>query len=443
MKLKEMIFKCFERLSVCYIEGGEADAGAVSSGPDGQSVSTESGSDSVTTLDAPAEPAAPTPYMGSKAVNPDALPLREFDRTGMSEEDIDKMLEVSEGSLFLSPEELAAKNKEPKAPEAEEPEAKETKAPQATDDPDVAAFVEKTGVTKEEFAKLPAKIQERLVDSFVATNEVAMAKAEYEKKVEENAEQIAVLMEDPVIAARIEERNSNKRYVASQLMPATEEELTAFDNAIAADNKQEARRLLDKMINDRAKEAVALERSVVETHATRKTLENKIWTDVIKKVGDLDPRLKIESERFDKLSKADTDKLNGKDGILTYCRERGFTLAQIAKMSSEELYGAYSKKMGWDKKRDVEIYKKGRVDLLKALKNPTTAKTLDTGTRSSIPTRGNANAGIDRKSLISEMADGNFDNYNRQLVANESKPEVITELGRMFDLAMEERQRKQ
>ena len=387
---------------------------------------------------AKAEPNVAMPeerYYGSKELNPEQRPLK-IDTSKMSKDEIDEILQGAEPSeIFKSDEEIAAESKKADDPkDAKKDDAAKPDPNKPPEDKDISKeFLESAGIKADEFAKLPEQIQDKFVEQFVSANEskekLAAATKEYEE-VKTNWKTVEL---DPVIAARLEELQTGKAFVAEKLAPASETELKHIDDMVLSQDFAGARKFIDNMIAARAKAAVEHERSVLNSRAMEQQLR-KDTEEVFKDLGKLDKRLEIAETDWTKINKNNEKawkEWNDKIGdVKEMCIRKNITMSQIKKLGAKGLLAMYSAEKGWDKQAQQQIYKSGKEAILKALRSPQkAASSLQQGKPGAPPMSGNKQTGaIDRDSLIEQMVSGDSSNFYRLLELHDGDEDAIATL---------------
>jgi hypothetical protein len=241
-------------------------------------------------------------YRGSKKVNPDQRPLKNFVRDGMNPKQIDALISEAGSEIFLSAEQIAEiekKNAEVPKDEKETPSEKskeketDVSDKKDEDDPEVKEFFEKTGLNEKDFSALPTAAQESLAKAFSTMTESSGKHSELEKKYNQLFADVTESNKDAVIAARLEEISTGKAYVATQLPKFTQTEISELDTLLTDGNSTGAIEYLNKWVAAKAQDAIKHERSVIDKQVFRKTAEAKA-RDIFIEVGKLDPRLAIE-----------------------------------------------------------------------------------------------------------------------------------------------------
>lgn len=378
-------------------------------------------------------------YLGSEHVNPDKKPLKSFDRTGMSKEEIDDFIMVNGADVFLSPEEIAKKidaEKEIKSEEKLEKEPEQAKADKKPEDVefDEDVFLKSNGLSREEFAQIPESIQEKLANSYVNPEATTIEQNEQYVSLKTNYDKLSTdveaLLDDPYVAARVEELKTGKQYIPESLPPITKSELQEIQSAQTVEEFENA---INKYIQERAEPAVKKLISVYE----QKEYDRKMFAEassVMSEVMKLDPRLKAN------VTEKDWSKLNanhpqwkefnkGPIKIAQYVLDKGFKHHQIAKMTPQEIYAAIAAKEGWQKEKEGKIAKNSvKAFLASYKKNATQAKSVSEGRRSSAPMSKENSMGDSRESLVKQLASGDRSSFERMLAAADGNPDELDRL---------------
>ncbi len=383
-------------------------------------------------------------YMGSEKVNPEKRPLKKFDRTGMTEKEIDDLIELEGENMFLPKDKIETKTelekKDDKKPEETKKEDQDKKVPEA--DFDGAKFLQTTGLTEEEFAQIPESLQEKLVSNYSKNSAAPVEQSEQyialKTDFDKQKEEVAAFLEDPYVAARLEEIQTGQKYIAESLPPITNAELKDLQSAQTIEELEEK---LNKYIESRAEVAINRERTISDRKAYVKKTMIKA-SSVLSEVSKLDPRLtgNIKAENWNDIKPGHPDYAEFQKGpkkIVDYCIEKNIKIDAIANMTPKELYAAIAAKEGWDKVRDVNIAKNAEKKFLLKIKELNKqAKTVDTGRRSAAPVSGTASQTGDgsRESLVKQLASGDRGTFDRLLSAADGNP---VELDRLESIARE------
>ncbi len=394
-------------------------------------------------------------YCGSKKLNPDQRPLKEFDRTGKTKEQIDDLIAAMGDELFLSDEaiaEIEKKKKEGKEKKASEnSENSDDKGKKTTDDAnsDVEEFYKKSGITKDDFVTLKPELQEKIVSLYESKN--TDKDGEYEKLIADSVKKhdelkatINQLVDDPTISARIEELKTGKKYVAADLPEPTQKEVAALIE-LSSDPDAFREALLEFMVA-KGEQVIKTERSVAEQKWQRRQLE-KDALGIIQEMMAKEPRLALKEKDLEKVIEGhpEYDKLHGEGGLINYlAKTMGYSLKQIKTKGAEKLLKEIAVEKGWDKERERKIEKNGQNKLLKSLQDAArNAQGLDLSKRS--PATGPTGADkYDRKSLVSEIASGNMATFNEltEKAGENGNSKMLSDLREIYNQGIAEAKNK-
>lgn len=416
---------------------------------------------------APAKGESEPPYYGSLELNPDQRPLK-IDIRGKSKAEIDEILSVADPDIFMSKDEAVAfkkaqaeagkkkdgtaGDKKKVADGEKKPEGKDTppdpNAKVIDEETATKEFFEKTKLDQETFASLPEATQEALVDLVCgATPGQSEQLTKLEQEHQSFKRDTEVILNDPVIAARMEELQTGKNFVARDLPPVTDAEVNQIDDLLTKDKTAEARLLITKMIQDRAAAAVARERTVGDQRAAEKEMRQGVWK-VFQDIGKLDPRFDLKETDGEKVKVGHKEWAKFEQGgvfadLKEYLRNRGLGMQSIVNAGAKEIYAAYAAYKGWDKAKEGKLVEFGRKEYLKALRNPkVAARTLPPGKADRQPGAPNAELGFDRKTLIDSLVKGNgtTPEYQRLLAANDGNDAALEQITSCFYEAQRIRQ---
>lgn len=490
------IFRAFEMMNRCHQhsegEGGGASGDAITD------TTVVEDTEEIEEIDFNSET-----YMGDEKVNPGKLPLKDFDRKGKTKEEIDRFIKTAGPSIFLDKEGIEkkkaaeeAKKKESAgkleakkevvykkdkdaedqkaviekvnedgtfnikigdevienvtketltATKAKEGETDDTKI--ETDDEEVKAFYEKSGLTPDEFAGLSEKAQNTLFEKvFTESEEADTSLQEEHTQLKSDYD---ALLENPAIAAIVQDEASGSNFAATKVDPITDQEIMKIDGAFGEDGKSydAVRKIVGELFDKRITAAVKKERSLQEmTHKAK--IEKEDGFKVLKEVGKLEKRLAIKETDYKKFKPGHPEYKKGKGLVefVDYLKERRYSAAQIKKIGAEELLSSFAKNKGWDKERDQKIFKSGKADLLKKIKDPRLlgkAKSLKQGKKQTVPGSLKGASGVDYKTLKEELIQGKPDNFKRLLRAHANNKEVFGMLKQVqFDAYREKESRK-
>lgn len=433
----------FLKLFACYADG-DGDSGETQ---EPQTPPADDSDGDNPPADAPKQ--EPTKYWGSKELNPEGRPLK-VDISEMTRDEVDFAIVDGGPEIFMSDEEIAQANakkekkdekQDKKEPDGEkkDPE-KDLKDKTNGDEPgdvDPTQFLEKLGLKQEEFAALPEKVQERLVDNHVAGNDNNEKAEQLQREFDQHRADTETIYNDPVIAARIQELQDGRRYVAKSLPPIKADEVQKLDELLTDDKTSEAIEYINKIIAERAREAVAIERQISDSNYAKKELQKQV-TGLFKELGQVDKRLKIEGvENFAELRPGHPKWAEWERSALRelkdYCVRRNWSMQHIVDMGKDELLSAFSAHKGWQKERDTNIIKTTKEAMLKALLNPKpVAKGLPANASRNQGSQ-DMTAGFDRGALKAELiaGRGRSQSYERMLELNEGNTKVQDELFRL------------
>jgi hypothetical protein len=380
-------------------------------------------------------------YIGNEYVNPQRRPLKNFDRSDLTKQDIDEMLAVSGEEMFMPPDKVDVKEEKEEKPEAkdenteqkpEKTDKKTEKEPEKPVEFDEEEFFQHFDTSQEEFAALPEKLQEKMYDNFNSVKNVDVSSneqyLELKNQLEEQQNNIKEFMDDPYVAARLEEIQTGKDYIARELPGATPEEINVLK---AAETEADFNKQINKMLETRAQQAIANER----TAANRRSYQEKSMikaSKIFSEVAKIDTRLSgdIKTENWNDIKPGHPDYkeyTKGPKKIVDYCVSKGIKLEAIAKLSPKELYAAIAAHEGWDKIRDKNIEKTVRSQFLaKIRKGYKQAKEVGTGRRSSAPMSGKVQTGVSRESLVEQLVSGDSRGFDKLLVAADGNPERLS-----------------
>ena len=451
-KMMRQIFKAFDMMNRCYNDDGDGSQGGADEGhePDNDSgdfldenLDDGSGDDD----GGGGEPSEP--YYGNTDMNPEGRPLkRDLDIEGYSKEDVDGLLGEMGEAAFMSDEDIKAFNDEnpdnkivlgedgeggdsgkdenddddPEKKEGDDPDKEES---EEITDKEMEGFYADQGITEDVFGEYSEKVKKTLLSSFfgveqaensskldAVTTEHAALKLDYE-----------TVINDPVVAARIEEINSNKKFVANDLVGVTDKQVSEIDAAFDEDGgNTKVKELVNKIIKENAKAAVGIERQVSDDARQVKT-DNKDIMSTLKKIGEMDPKKfgKIKENNFVKFignaghaEKAAYD--SGVGEVMTFLQKRKFTPDQVREMGPKGIYNMYAHEKGWDTEK-IKRIQNSKVDkLLAKMKKPATARLLKSGNNQSQPGgRGKTAIGTDMKALKKDMLLGKTQEHSRLL----------------------------
>ena len=419
-------------------------------------------------------------YMGSKDLNPEGRTLKTFNRNDFtSKEDMDDFLRaMKEGGedIFLPTEQQKPQKRGPGRPKADDKtlQKKEPKdGVQGTgekdadgkkggsadanadgkkggsgeegsspeEEVDTEKFLEDIGVTLEEFQALPEKVQEKLAAAAEASPTSAVE--EKLRKVETDhlalVNDVVRLKNDPVVAARLEEINSGKLYVAKDIPPITPKE--AENLLTLAGDPAEFIQGLNELIAAKAQDVLKIERGVLERNTQRVEREKKA-AGTLAEVIAKDKRFSINEKDVIKLSDEnhpEHDKFFGAGSLMEMIRRKKYSPAQIIEKGPQEILDEYAKIRGWDKEDTAKIVKTEKQSLLNKLRQaPKIARMLDAGKKAA-PVKSLDNGGaLDRQTLISNIASGKTSEWSKLIAqaGDRGDDKMVAQLQEIYDEGM-------
>lgn len=354
------------------------------------------------------EPSDVSAYTGSKEVNPEGRSLKDFDRSAFSStEEIDAFLKELGEEAFVPKDKPADKSADkPADKSADKPADKPAEAEEEN-------FLKAVGLSKEEFLKLPEKVQDFLADKVAGSEVDPIAKEHEELKAAHTAlsADVELIKKDVVVAARLEEIATGKQYTAKDLPAVTRSEVRSL--AEIAGDPDAFEEALNTLLVSKADKVLKIERGVLDRKVAREAQEQEALK-VLEKIIALEPRIGIKEKDLSKIndSHPEYSKLFGEDGLVGMLQKKRYSPLQIATKGAEELLREFAALKGWDKARDNEIAKNGAKKLLANIRKATEgARTLslDKVAQTDRPATG----GFDRESLITEIAGGDTSNWSR------------------------------
>lgn len=415
-------------------------------------------------------------YVGSKDVNPGQVPLiDEFDREGKSKEEIDQILGVAEGEFFMSDEQIEAKAQADKDKAEKDNNDKGDKDgddkgdgtdDKGSDDKDGGddkdddskgdkddkkdgdgkesdeekSFFKESGLTRETFNELPEATQEILVDKVMGKDASTEEAAKLKQDVENLNTQVADMNNDPVIAARMEERKLGKNIVAKAENFITDALMLKIDGLFADEKIADAKKLLTTEMNKQ----ISNQNGVLEGQRLVRDLEKATWSN-LRKLGKIDKRLIINEKDHTKMLPGHKEYMDFEKGpkqILDWARESGITNQSLSKMTPKSIYAAFSSHVGWDKDKEKNTFNAGKEALLKNLRNPKSAGAKSLKQDKQIAQGpGSTGGSVDRATLKAELVEGNTSNWEFMLEKSEGDPAKISELNEILQEAREEKSR--
>lgn len=414
------LFKCISFFSF-------DDAGATTT--DAAPVA-DAGSSAPADTPAPADAAASKPndlpdikaYQGSKDVNPNGRKLKNFDRSAFgSVEEIDAFIKAAGEDIFIPEDKklvdkkVVDKKPDDKKPADKKPESDkklEDSEPKDTEDKAGEEFLKTIGLTQEQFVALPEAVQEKLANGFDESSVDKKGYTELHEKHTKLVADIDKIKNDPIIAARLEELDTGKRFVATGLPHIGRKEVRqliakasdedAFDNA------------LNELITEKAHEVIRIERGVVERKVEREKQE-KAALEVLQNVFAKEPKFGIKEKDLTKIKEGhpEFDKFFGPGGIMETLQRKKYTAMQIATKGVGEILFELAKERGWNADRDNKLVNKGAKNLLESIRKAAESARTLSPVRKAPPATPDVNSGFDSDSLIAEVAAGNMQNWNR------------------------------
>lgn len=379
----------------------------------------------------------PDEYIGSKEVNPESRPLKAFDRSGMSEQEIDDFIREAGPELFLSKEEIAKQTEGEKIDKKEEP-AKEGETQKLGEETafDEDAFLTSTGLSKDDFAKIPVDLQEKMANAFTVAPHQEIEKNEkyvaLKTKLDATMKDATALLEDPIVAARLEERKTGNSFVARGLPAVNREELETLKSA---QSEEEFEETLNKMIKSRAQSAIDIERSVRD----KVDFNNKMFvkaTKVMSEVAKMDKRLSgnVGVDNWAEITGEDhpdyAEFTKGPKKIVDYCIKYGLKNTNVASMSAKSLYAAIAADEGWQQEKEKNIAKSSVKKFLKSINDSANqAKSVSEGKRSSSSMSKNLSMEENRGSLVeklvSSVTSGDSQWFKEMLDSAQNNPDKL------------------
>lgn len=393
----------------------------------------------------PAEEMRPA-YHGNETVNPEKRPLRNFGQENMTEAEIDAFIVAAGGDAFMTAEEIAKladkelnPGKEKKEGEegtkpAAEPGKKDEKKPEETEF-DENAFLGSVGLSKEEFASIPETLQEKLLNTFTSTDKSVNVEQneqyiEIKTKLDTTTKEVNELLEDPIVAARLEELQTGKNITGYDLPTLSKNDFALLKSSKTEEELEEN---LVKIMQAWADPIVNNRMSVYEKKTYNKkmfTAASKVMSEVAKMDGRLSGKLTVENwadltEKHPEWKEFE----KGPKKIVDYCIKYGLKNANVAAMSPKALYAAIAAEEGWQQEKENKIAKNSVKKFLEGVrKQGTQAKSVSDGRRSAAPVSGTNQMGDSRESLVKALASGDTGSYEKLLRAAEGNPARLAEL---------------
>lgn len=389
-------------------------------------------------------------YHGNETVNPEKRPLRNFGQENMTEAEIDAFIVAAGADVFLTDEEIAKqadkelnagkekkedkKEEDGSAKTAEEPGKKDEKKPE-DEEFDENTFLGSVGLSKEEFAQIPEALQDKLLNTFTSSSKsVDIEKneqyVEIKTKLDTTTNEVNELLEDPIVAARLEELQTGKNIIGYELPKLSKNDLAVL---IASKTETEFEENLIKIMEVWAEPIVNNRMSVYE----KKNYNKKMFTaasKVMAEVAKMDSRLagKLTVENWADLTEKHPEWKEFEKGpkkIVDYCIKYGLKNANVAAMSPKALYAAIAAEEGWQQEKERKIAKNSIQKFLKETREQyKQAKSVSDGRRSAAPVSGTNQMGDSRESLVKALASGDTGGYEKLLRAAEGNPARLAEL---------------
>lgn len=389
-------------------------------------------------------------YQGSKEANPDGRPLKDFDRSFYnSKEEIDRFIKEAGESVF-KPKDVAEKKetegktetnienkKEATGKEQKDGKEENTDAEENKDKEKAAEdFLKDIGLSKEDFLKLPEKVQERLAEER-NDNSPSLEYENLNKKYTDLTNDVVSLKKDPVIAARLEEKRTGKKYVATEMPSITGKEAEKLIEL--SGDPEEFNTALNELIVKKAHDVLKIERGVVERAAEREKNEKEA-AKVLQEIIDKEPRFGITEKDITKIDEnhPEYEKLFGKGGIMEELKRKRYSPMQLVAKGAEELLREFAGSKGWDKEKEKKVYKQGRNSILDTLrKAKAVATTLEVG-KQSLGKNVSSTHGFDRGSLISDIASGKTSQWSKLIAEADNRGDIPmrTELSKIYEEAL-------
>lgn len=425
----------------------------------------DGGSDGGDSGDGDGNDPAPLPYgelpdtywesnFGSDEVNPDHRPLRPEALEGInSDAELDELILAMGDEIYMTDEDLAAygraAQKKDEGNEDEEDDkdkdGKDKDGNSDDDDADVKQFVEASGLTVEQFQKLPEKTQEMLTDRHLAAQgqggeEGAQQIADVQKKLTDATALLEAYRKDPTIRARIEEIETGGRHVARELpkFAGLDFEELKTDLDLSDDELAKVAAVVNQRVLLKAKEVLDHERGAWSRDQEQQQQKREAWS-VITSVSEVtgDKRLAFPDTIKDAIPKeTDIDPNSDAGRFVKWIRESDLTLPAIKKLGAKGLYAAYADATGWARERDETIARNERKSLLEKLRNPETARmtSMPQGKRPATPSSStDLGEGLSEDALMEEVASGNLENLNRLCEIHQANPDMLERLSRIGD----------
>jgi hypothetical protein len=422
-------------------------------------------------------------YRGSKEINPEQLPIKHMNRSMFtSKQDFDEFLQsVKDGGedIFLPKEADEKIKKGPGRPKKQtqaettekettkkvddkpvskekedgllkgKPEGKQGQGPEGADKGKSEAdkveaekFLVDLGITAEYFLALPEKVQEKLTADDSGSSAIEQRYKKLEAEHTGLINDVVKFKNDPVIAARIEERNTGKAFVAHDLPPITIKE--AKELLTLAETPEEFLEAANELVFAKAREVLKIERGVLERNAQRAEREKKA-AEVLQKVIEKESRIGITEKDITKISDEnhpEYDKLFGSGSLMEMLKRKKYSPAQIIEKGADEILEEYAKTKGWDQERIATIEKKAKQSLLESIRSfKKVARVLDVGKRTTAPISSDESGVFDRQALIAEIASGKTGTWSKLITkyGDQGDNDMVEQLNEIYETGLKQK----
>ena len=239
---------------------------------------------------------------------------------------------------------------------------------------DFENFVNETGLSVEQYRKLPEDVQEKVVEKFLDSSKAKSDSKEYKNKLDEVKNVLSSLESDPYISSRINQIKSgyNRNNNAPQI---TDNELKSIYDA---ETPEQAKAALDQLLKSKYVQGVESEWKFYQAQQEQNKNESEGFKAFLD-MGKIDPRLNVDIKEtnFNKLlteytTHPEWNKIENsplKD-VITFYHDKDFTWEQVAKLGSKSLYSLYASEKGWDKQAIENTIKNKKQEWLNKLRNP-------------------------------------------------------------------------
>lgn len=369
-------------------------------------------------------------FVGNKDVNPDQNPFTpEFEaaieKYGYSEEKINELITV-DPSVVMTQEQIMEADKKAEEDEKNEDTKEGDEKPDEgeddrNEDESVKKFFEETKISKEEYEGLNEEAQKYITEKYESQsgpNEEVIA---IKKEFEEHKKNTNAIFEDPLIQTRINEIQEGKAYLPKSIPMLSSDE---YEKIQSAESVKECNEIIDKIVNSRVQPHVSNAWVTLENKNYQKQEQEKCEKLLIS-IGEIDKEFEVGAKNFKEIEN-DPQKMeaynNGLGKIVNYLQEKGETWTSINKKTPKEILAMYNISTGRDQKVFKEVEKQTKKKLFEVLKNPTVAKdkqsrkakTMKAGANSKgYPTGTGGLAGLDRSTLVEQVANGDTAEYDR------------------------------